>query len=59
MATIIPEGDAIRNAVKWVSENRQKEPDTPVRKWVEQAGMRFNLSPKEQEYLYRFCREEC
>ncbi len=59
MTTIMPEGDAIRNAVKWVSEQRTQYPHTPVQKWVSEAGFRFNLSPKEQEYLVRFCKEKC
>lgn len=59
MTTIMPEGDAIRNAVKWVSEQLRREPDTPVQKWIGEAGFRFNLSPKEQEFLARFCREKC
>jgi hypothetical protein len=58
MTTIMPEGDAIRNAVKWVSEQRTRQPDTPVAKWVEDAGFRFNLSPKEQDFLARFCKEQ-
>lgn len=59
MTTIMPEGDAIRNAVKWIAEQRIQFPDAPVRKWLNEAGFRFNLSPKEQEFLSRFCNEEC
>lgn len=59
MTTIMPDGDTIRNAVKWISEQRQESPETPVQRWVDQAGMRFNLSPKEQDFLSRFCKEEC
>ena len=59
MTTIMPEGDAIRNAVKWISEQRTQSPDTPVHKLVDDAGFRFNLSPKEQDFLSRFCKEEC
>ena len=58
MATIMPEGDAVKKAINWISENRQAHPETPVHQWVEQAGLRFNLTPKEQEFLHRFCREE-
>ena len=38
MTTIMPEGDAIRNAVKWVSEQRREHPDAPAGKWVAEAG---------------------
>ncbi|MFO7965766.1 MAG: hypothetical protein R6U50_17705 [Desulfobacterales bacterium] len=58
MTTIMPEGEAIRNAVKWISEQRTRHPDIPVHKLVGDAGLRFNLSPKEQEFLARFCKGE-
>ena len=53
----MPEGDAIRNAVKWISEKRQEKTDVPVHKLVEEAGWKFNLSPNEQDFLFRFCKE--
>ena len=51
--SIIPQGEDIRKAVKWISEMRQDEPDTPVQRWVEQACLKFNLSPMDAEYLSR------
>lgn len=58
MTTIMPEGQSIRNAVKWVSEKRKENPDISIHKLVDEAGMRFNLSPKEETFLLRFCKEE-
>jgi hypothetical protein len=58
MTTIMPEGDELRNAVKWISEKRKKEPDIKIHKLVDEAGMRFNLSPKDAAFLLRFCKEE-
>lgn len=59
MTTIQPEGEEIRKAVKWISEMRQEEPGTPIGKLIDAACMKFDLSPKEAEYLSRFCRENC
>jgi hypothetical protein len=58
MTNIMPEGNAIRNAVKWISEKRQADPNASIQKLMDEAGLKFNLSPKEQEFLYRFCLEK-
>lgn len=44
----LPEGEALRNAVRWLSENR---PVTGER--VEEAARRFDLSPLESDFLRR------
>jgi hypothetical protein len=51
--TIQPEGENLRNAVKWISEKRKESPDTPLSKLIAEAGARFNLSPKDAEFLAR------
>ena len=52
--SIMPEGGSIRKAVKWVSEKRQEEEAPPMREMIEAAAERFDLSPKDQEFLFRF-----
>jgi hypothetical protein len=54
MTTILPEGDAIRNAVKWITATLQEESPPPLRKLIEEATLRFDLSPLEAEFLTRF-----
>ena len=57
MGTIMPEGEAIRQAVKWIScELQEDEKKNPI-SLIPQACTRFNLSPKEEEYLLTFYRE--
>ncbi len=56
--TIMPEGEDLRNAVKWISEMRQTEPDRNDRKLVDEACLRFNLSPKDAQYLNRWTKGE-
>jgi hypothetical protein len=58
MSTIQPKGDDLRKAVKWISEEHQAGPDVSRSKLVEQAAVKFNLSPKDVEFLTRFAKEE-
>ena len=55
---IQPEGENLRKAVKWVSEERKFNPETPVMELVRTAGLKFDLSPKDAEYLFRFVMKE-
>ncbi len=56
MSSIMPEGAAIRKAVQWVSKMRE-EGNTPLATLVDEASVRFNLSPKDSEFLNRFFTE--
>jgi hypothetical protein len=58
MATIVPQGENVRRAVKWISEERQSSPGRKLSKLVEEAAVRFNLSPAEGEYLSRLFTEQ-
>ena len=56
--SIVPQGEDLRKAVKWLSEKRKEEPLADPRKLVEQACLKFNLSPLDAEYLGRWVRGE-
>ena len=56
--TIQPEGENIRKAVKWISEERKYNPDAKPVKLVEEACLKFDLSPKDADFLTRFVLEE-
>ena len=56
MSSIMPEGTAIRKAVQWISKTRE-EGNTPITSLIDQACVRFNLSPKDAEFLNRFFTE--
>jgi len=51
--TIQPSGDHLRNAVKWISEARKANPEKSLKKIINEAGAKFNLSPADMEYLAR------
>lgn len=57
MSTILPEGDAARKAVRWISERLQETPREPVGELVNEACARFDLNPKEAEQLAHFYRQ--
>ena len=58
MTTIQPEGENLRKAVKWISEERKYGPEKKPAKLIEEACFKFNLSPVDAEYLSKFVREE-
>ena len=54
MTGIGPEDENVRKAVQWISDKRQYEGGGPLASLIEQASGRFNLSPKDEEFLFRF-----
>jgi hypothetical protein len=56
MSGLTPQGEHVRKAVKWISDKRQYEPETcgPLGTLVEQASRKFDLSPKDQDFIFRF-----
>jgi hypothetical protein len=56
VTTVMPEGEAIRKAVKWISAHIEENPSVSFQKLVQEAVLRFDLSPKETEFLMEFYR---
>jgi len=54
MTTVMPEGEAIRRAVKWISAELEEDPKKQLKKLVQEAVSRFDLTPKETEFLTHF-----
>ncbi len=48
---VLPHGAALRRAVRWLSEQRSESPRASVATLIEQASMRFDLSPVETSFL--------
>lgn len=46
--SIYPQGDALRQAVRWISEMHNYDLAT-----IEEACRRYDLSPNEEEFLIR------
>jgi hypothetical protein len=58
MTTIMPKGERVRQAVKWISAERMEDDKKPMKKLIQDAALKFNLSPKEELELTHFYREE-
>jgi hypothetical protein len=52
--SVLPEGEQMRNAVRWISAERTEHPTTSLGKLIEQACLKFDLSPKDAEVLFHF-----
>ena len=56
MGTIMPKGEKVRQAVKWISENLKEEKKSKEL-LIQDASLRFDLSPKDEEFLRTFYKE--
>ncbi len=52
--SIQPEGEQLRKAVRWISEERQSRESVKLAELIEEACVKFDLSPKDEEFLIRF-----
>ena len=57
MTTVQPEGEDLRKAVKWISEERKFNPEAQTSKLIEEACLKFDLSPMDAEYLLNFMKK--
>jgi hypothetical protein len=51
--SIQPQGEDLRKAVKWIAGKLQDKVDKPLMKLIEEASMKFDLTPNDQEFLIR------
>ena len=58
MSTVQPKGEALKNAIKWLSEKRTKDPAINLSNLVDEAGFRFDLTPRDCEFLQRFVQDD-
>jgi hypothetical protein len=56
--SIQPNGEDLRKAVKWISEERQFNPGKDFNTLIEEACMKFDLSPKDADFLLRHLLEK-
>jgi len=57
MQGLLPEGEALRRAVEWISVTLQQSPDQLVQPIVQEAILKFDLSPKDADFLIGFFKE--
>jgi hypothetical protein len=49
----MPEGESLRQAVRWISERRRDDPKVKLSQVIDEASKRFDLSPVEADFLLR------
>lgn len=51
---LLPHGEALRRAIQWLSEQRlQEDQAADVKVLIEQASVRFDLTPSDEAFLLR------
>jgi hypothetical protein len=58
MTTIIPEGEKVKQALRWISQQKEGGKASDFSGLIRDASLRFNLSPKDEEFLYAFYRDK-
>jgi len=49
--TLLPRGESLRRALRWLSDQGRHDGAA-----IEEAARRFDLSPSDEEFLLRHCR---
>lgn len=57
MTTIVPQSELTRKAIAWICEEKEGGEKT-LAVLIEEAAVRFNLGPKDVEFMTRFFREQ-
>jgi len=57
MNELLPDGEDLRRAIKWISGNLQENPDQQVQPLVQEAIFKFDISPRDAEFLIGFYRQ--
>ncbi|HTT69786.1 MAG TPA: hypothetical protein VMG32_01080 [Anaeromyxobacteraceae bacterium] len=53
-----PRGEPMRSAMKWLSEQRKHDPKAPRAKLLEEAALRFDLTPLDADFLSTHWKEQ-
>ena len=57
MSHLMPEGDNLKAAILFITEERESKKGRTLVQLVDAACIRFDLTPGEGEFLMRFVRE--
>jgi hypothetical protein len=58
LSQIVPEGESIRNAVKWISNECKEKKGNSINQLICLAAEKYNLSPKDEEFIRIFYSKE-
>jgi len=57
VTTIMPQSELTKKAITWIAEMLDQKADQSINVLLEEAAVRFNLSPRDCEFLKRFYTE--
>lgn len=57
MHDLLPDGEDLRRAIKWISGNLQENPGQPLAPLLQEAVFKFDLSPRDADFLIDFYRK--
>ncbi|MBQ3060072.1 MAG: hypothetical protein IJD16_07145 [Desulfovibrio sp.] len=58
MSSLIPQGELVRKAAAYINEERTANPQKSLAALLDEAGMRFNLTPLDAQALERLFRQD-
>lgn len=53
MKEVLPESTSLRKAIKWISDQKQIEPNKKMMQLINEASIKYDLSPKDTDFLVR------
>lgn len=56
MPTIMPKSELVRKAIAFINDQLREDPQRNLHDLMNEAGMRFNLSPRDTMELEHLCR---
>jgi len=48
----------VKRAIEWISVQRKVEPHKPLTRLIDEAVFKFNLTPKDSQFLYSFYKNQ-
>lgn len=57
MSEVMPKGENIRRAIRWISDNLKENTNRSLKELINDAILRFDLSPGDSEFLINFYKE--
>jgi hypothetical protein len=48
----------VKKAIEWISAQRKVEPDKPLTSLIDEAVFKFDLPPKDSQFLYSFYKKD-
>jgi hypothetical protein len=57
MSQVLPKGETLRRAIRYISDRLREDENLSPMALVDEATLRFDLSPKDSEFLIGFYRD--